>query len=49
LRFACLLVVGVTGSARRLPAPANVALAGAPKIAGCSIGAALHESPLVHC
>jgi hypothetical protein len=30
------------------PAPENVALGGAPKIAGCGEGAALHESPVVH-
>jgi hypothetical protein len=31
-----------------LPAPANVALEGEPKIAGCGDGAALHESPVEH-
>jgi hypothetical protein len=31
-----------------LPVPENVALDGAPKIAGCGEGAALHESPLEH-
>jgi hypothetical protein len=31
-----------------LPDPENVALAGAPKIAGCNDGGALHPSPLAH-
>jgi hypothetical protein len=31
-----------------LPAPLNVALAGAPKIDGCGEGAALHDSPVSH-
>ncbi len=31
-----------------LPVPENVALAGAPKIAGCGDGAGRHESPLSH-
>lgn len=30
------------------PAPAKVALDGAPKPAGCGVGAALQESPLLH-
>lgn len=32
----------------RLPAPENVALGGAPKIAGWGEGAGLHESPVLH-
>jgi len=31
-----------------LPTPENVALGVAPKISGCGVGAALHESPDVH-
>ena len=44
--------VGITGVAapRRvtLPKPENVALAGAPNIAGSGEGAARHESAVVH-
>ena len=36
------------GGGTTLPAPVNVALDGAPKIAGCGDGATLHASPLVH-
>ena len=31
-----------------LPWPENVALAGAPKLAGCGAGAARHESAVTH-
>ena len=40
--------IGLTTDGARLPDPENVALAGAPKTAGCGAGAARHESAVVH-
>jgi hypothetical protein len=36
------------GGGAGLPGPLKVALAGAPKIDGCGVGAALQESPVSH-
>src|ERR1700722_894588 len=40
--------VGGTEPGAMLPTPKNVALGAAPKIDGCGVGAALHESPVEH-
>jgi hypothetical protein len=37
-----------TATGAGFPAPENVALAGAPKTAGCGDAGGLHESPLSH-
>jgi hypothetical protein len=38
----------VDAAATTFPAPENVALGAGPKIVGCGLGAALHESPELH-
>ena len=42
------VTTGVDTDGTTFPEPANVSLAGAPKIAGCGEGAGLHESAVVH-
>jgi hypothetical protein len=48
LTFFVLAFTTETEGGARLPDPENVALAGAPYIAGCGEGAARHESAVVH-
>src|ERR1039457_620720 len=47
--FALTFTTGLTwGTGATLPAPENVALAGAPNTPGCTDGGGLHASPLLH-